>query len=311
MKLTLDTLQQGKAGASLSCYALAGEPWTVLQAVTAVRAAAAGQPRRTSIPTQDSDWLALEDDLGTASLFDAPGGIHEIHLVEESPGQATQKFLMRCLERTQRPTLVLIAASAAATCRNSNWFRHCERHGGALYAWPLHGPAMVSWLRQRLDALQLSATAAAVQDMAQRFGGNCMMAHDFLQQLRMLDKHEVTAAMLKDAPCERGDVFVLADAALRGEAARVHRLLHGLEQDGTTPQALLGAVLHRIRAALQPASSSAAHTTASAGKHTRRRLEHMLFEAARVDAAIRQGQGWPALRLWLLELTASPRSIMP
>lgn len=311
MKLTLDTLQQGKVGASLSCYALAGEPWTVLQAVTAVRAAAAGQPRRTSIPTQDSDWLALEGDLGTASLFDAPGGIHEIHLVEGSPSQAMQKLLMRCLEKTQRPTLVLIAAAAAATCRNSNWFRHCERHGGALYAWPPHGPAMVSWLKQRLDALQLSATPAVVQAMAQRFGGHCMMANDFLQQLHMLGKHEVTAEMLRGAPCERGDVFVLADAALRGETARVHRLLQVLEQDGTTPQALLGAVLHRIRATLQPPSSPASHTATSMGKHVRMRLEHMLFEAARVDTAIRQGQGWPALRLWLLELTISPRSLMP
>jgi DNA polymerase III delta subunit len=146
--------------------------------------------------------------------------------------------------------------------------------------------------------------------MAQRFAGHCMMANDFLQQLRMLGQHEVTAETLRGAPCERGDVFVLAEAALRGETRRVHRLLYGMEQDGTSPQALLGAVLHRIRAALQPASS-AAHTTPSAGKQARMRLEHMLFEAARVDAAIRQGQGWPALRLWLLELTARPRSITP
>jgi DNA polymerase-3 subunit delta len=311
MKLSLDTMQRGAPASRLSCYALAGEPWTVLQALDIVRAWAAGQSRRASIPTQESDWQTLEGDLGTTSLFEAPGGIHEIHMVEESPSQATQKILMRCLEKNQRPTLVLVAPEAPATCRNSGWFRHCERHGGALYAWPLRGPAMAGWLRQRLDALQLSASPGMVQAMAQRFAGQCMMAEDFLRQLHMLGKQEVTSDMLAHAPHERGDVFLLAEAALRGETARVHHLLHGLEQDGTTPQALLGAVLHKIRAALQPSPSSAPSTTGLPSRLNRRRLEHMLFKAARVDTAIRQGQGWVALRLWLLDLTASPVSPLP
>ncbi len=309
MKLTLDSLQQTKASTLLSCYALAGEPWTVLQAVTAIRAAAAGQSRRTAIPTQESDWQALENDLGTGSLFDSPDCFYEIHILDDRLSQAGQKILMRCLEQVQRPILVLVASMAAASCRHSTWFRHCERHGGALYAWPPRGAAMASWLRQRLETLQLSATPDVVQAMAQRFAGNCMMAEDFLQQSRMLGQRQITGAQLEEAPCEHGDVFMLAEAALRGETALAHRLLQGLEQDGTAPQALLGAVLHRIRAALQPASS-ATPPQGQINRHARMQLERMLLEAGHVDASIRQGQGWPALRLWLLKLTARPRNTM-
>lgn len=309
MKLTLTNLQHTLANSLLSCYALAGEPWTVLQAVTAVRTAAAGQSRRTAIPTQESDWQALESDLATGSLFDSPDCFYEIHILDERLGQAGQKTLMRCLEQVQRPVLVLVASLATASCRHSSWFRHCERHGGALYAWPPRGAAMASWLRQRLKALQLSATPQVIMAMAQRFDGNCMMAEDFLQQSRLLGQRQITAAQLATAPSEHGDVFMLAEAALQGETALTHRLLQGLEQDGTAPQALLGAVLHKIRAALQ-AGSSALPPQGQIKRRARIHLERVLLEAGHVDAAIRQGQGWPALRLWLLKLATRPRNTM-
>jgi DNA polymerase-3 subunit delta len=106
----------------------------------------------------------------------------------------------------------------------------------------------------RLAAQQQSADKPALDFIADRVEGNLLAAHQEILKLALLHPpgklsfEQVQDAVLNVA---RYDVFKLNEAMLAGDAARLMRMLHGLEGEGEALPLVLWAVAEEIRTLLK------------------------------------------------------------
>jgi DNA polymerase III subunit delta len=124
--------------------------------------------------------------------------------------------------------------------KKTAWFAALEGNGIAIELQPVERGALPQWLSQRL-AQQGQRVAAGeegqrtLQFFADRVEGNLLAGHQEIQKLALLYPagelrfEQVETAVLNVA---RYDVFKLSEAVLAGNAARVQRMLEGLEAEG-------------------------------------------------------------------------------
>ena len=124
--------------------------------------------------------------------------------------------------------------------RKTAWFAALEGHGVAIELPPVERGALPQWISQRL-AQQGQRVAAGeegqrtLQFFADRVEGNLLAAYQEIQKLALLHPagelrfEQVETAVLNVA---RYDVFKLSEAVLGGNAARVQRMLDGLQAEG-------------------------------------------------------------------------------
>ncbi|MDB5775332.1 MAG: polymerase subunit delta [Herbaspirillum sp.] len=111
-----------------------------------------------------------------------------------------------------------------------------------------------NWIGVRLAAQQQSADKPALDFIADRVEGNLLAAHQEILKLALLHPpgklsfEQVQDAVLNVA---RYDVFKLNEAMLAGDAARLMRMLHGLEGEGEALPLVLWAVAEEIRTLLK------------------------------------------------------------
>jgi DNA polymerase-3 subunit delta len=111
-----------------------------------------------------------------------------------------------------------------------------------------------NWIGVRLAAQQQSADKQALDFIADRVEGNLLAAHQEILKLALLhgpgklDFEQVQDAVLNVA---RYDVFKLNEAMLAGDAARLMRMLHGLQGEGEALPLVLWAVAEEIRTLLK------------------------------------------------------------
>jgi DNA polymerase-3 subunit delta len=120
------------------------------------------------------------------------------------------------------------------------WFGALESFGVTIQVDPVERAALPQWIAQRL-ARQGQRVAPGdegqrtLQFFADRVEGNLLAAHQEIQKLALLYPEgelgfeQVESAVLNVA---RYDVFKLSEAVLAGQAARVQRMLDGLQAEG-------------------------------------------------------------------------------
>ncbi len=110
------------------------------------------------------------------------------------------------------------------------------------------------WISTRLAAQRQSAEREAISFIAERVEGNLLAAHQEIQKLGLLHGdgklsfEQVHDAVLNVA---RYDVFKLNEAMLAGDAARLVRMLDGLQGEGEALPLVLWAVAEEIRTLLK------------------------------------------------------------
>ena len=228
-------------------YTLHGdEPLLVQEAADAIRAAARGQgyTERTvhTVAGAHFDWSAVLAAGGSLSLF-ADRQIVEIRVPSGKPGKdggaALQQIAEGAAGNDSTLTLVLLPRLDFQT-RKTAWFAALEGNGVAIELPPVERGALPQWIAQRL-AQQGQRVAGGeegqrtLQFFADRVEGNLLAAHQEIQKLALLYPagelrfEQVETAVLNVA---RYDVFKLSEAVLAGNAARVQRMLDGLEAEG-------------------------------------------------------------------------------
>jgi DNA polymerase-3 subunit delta len=111
-----------------------------------------------------------------------------------------------------------------------------------------------NWIGLRMAAQQQSADKQALDFIADRVEGNLLAAHQEILKLALLHGpgqlgfEQVQDAVLNVA---RYDVFKLNEAMLSGDAARLMRMLRGLEGEGEALPLVLWAVAEEIRTLLK------------------------------------------------------------
>jgi len=237
------------------------EPLLQQEVLDAVRAQgrANGYSERTSYTVAGAhfDWSAVLAAGASLSLF-AERQIVEIRIPSGKPGKDGGTALQQLAQQTQGNddvlTLVALPRLDKAT-RTSAWFVALEAAGVAVEVLAIDRNALPQWLAQRLALQGLrvepgEAGLRTLQFFADRVEGNLLAAHQEIQKLgllyptpavapglqpdakdagRVLTQEQVALAVLNVA---RYDVFKLTEAVLSGAAARVQRMLDGLQAEG-------------------------------------------------------------------------------
>jgi DNA polymerase-3 subunit delta len=228
-------------------YTLHGdEPLLVQEAADAIRAAARAQgyTERTvhTVAGAHFDWSEVLAAGGSLSLF-ADRQIVEVRIPSGKPGKDGSAALQQIAQTAQGNegtlTLVLLPRLDRMT-KSSAWFAALDGHGVTVQLDPVERAALPQWLAQRLARQQQRVAAGeegqrTLQFFADRVEGNLLAAHQEIQKLALLypagelSFEQVESAVLNVA---RYDVFKLSEAVLAGQAARVQRMLDGLQAEG-------------------------------------------------------------------------------
>lgn len=228
-------------------YTLHGdEPLLVQEAADAIRAAARAQgyTERTvhTVAGVHFDWSEVLAAGGSLSLF-ADKQIVEIRIPSGKPGKEGSPALQQLAESSQGNdstlTLVLLPKLDRMT-RSGAWFGALESFGVTIQLDPIERAALPQWIAQRLSQQGQRIASGdegqrTLQFFADRVEGNLLAAHQEIQKLALLypagelNFEQVESAVLNVA---RYDVFKLSEAVLAGQAARVQRMLDGLQAEG-------------------------------------------------------------------------------
>jgi len=230
-----------------SLYTLHGdEPLLVQEAADAIRAAARSQgyTERTvhTVAGAHFDWSEVLAAGGSLSLF-ADKQIVEIRIPSGKPGKegspALQQLAAAAEGNDSTLTLVLLPRLDKMT-KGGAWFAALDNFGVTLQVEPVERGALPQWIAQRLQQQGQRVVAGeegqrTLQFFADRVEGNLLAAHQEIQKLALLyPEGELGFAQVEGAVLNvaRYDVFKLSEAVLGGQAARVQRMLDGLQAEG-------------------------------------------------------------------------------
>ena len=230
-----------------SLYTVHGdEPLLIQEAADAIRAAARtqGYSERTvhTVAGAHFDWSEVLAAGGSLSLF-ADKQIVEVRVPSGKPGKEGGPALQQLAESAQGNdstlTIVLLPRLDKMT-RGGAWFTALDSFGITVQVEPVERNALPQWIAQRLQQQGQRVAGGeegqrTLQFFADRVEGNLLAAHQEIQKLALLYPEgelgfdKVESAVLNVA---RYDVFKLSQAVLAGQAARVQRMLDGLQAEG-------------------------------------------------------------------------------
>ncbi len=228
-------------------YTLHGdEPLLLQEAADAIRAAARqqGYTERTvhTVAGAHFDWGSVLASGGSLSLF-ADKQIIEVRIPSGKPGKDGSVALQQLAEQAQGNdstlTLVILPRLDRQTMSGA-WFAALESFGLTDMVDPVERANWPAWIAARLApngqrVLPGEEGQRTLAFFADRVEGNLLAAHQEIQKLALLYPQgelsyaQVEAAVLNVA---RYDVFKLSEAVLGGQAARVQRMLDGLQAEG-------------------------------------------------------------------------------
>ena len=247
MQLAAAQLAQHLQRGLKSLYTLHGdEPLLIQEAADAIRALAReqGYTERTvhTVAGAHFDWSEVLAAGGSLSLF-ADRQIVEIRIPSGKPGKEGSPALQQLAESAQGNdstlTIVILPRLDKMT-KGGAWFGALDSYGVTIQVDPVERNALPQWIAQRLQRQGQRVAAGdegqrTLQFFADRVEGNLLAAHQEIQKLALLYPEgqlgfdQVESAVLNVA---RYDVFKLSEAVLAGQAARVQRMLDGLQAEG-------------------------------------------------------------------------------
>jgi DNA polymerase III subunit delta len=235
-------------------YLVAGnEPLLVAEAADAIRTQARAQghtERELHVVERGFDWNLVRAAGASPSLF-AERRLIELRLASASPGeQGTEVLVQYALAPPPDTVLLVIAPALDRKTAASKWVTALEGAGVLVELRAVGVNGLGRWVEQRMIAVELAPTPAAVALIAERVEGNLLAAAQEIEKLRLLhgpgplDEQAVRAAVADSA---RYDVDALVDAALSGDRARALRVLDGLHGEGAEPVLIIWALMRDLR----------------------------------------------------------------
>ncbi len=325
MKLKPEQLEQHLQQGVKPVYLVSGdEPFQSDMACRQIREAARAQgysEREQFHVDANFDWDQLQASASNLSLF-AEKKLMDLRLpAGKSPGVPGGKALVAWVDAGNTETLLLISMGKLdKKQQQAKWFKALDKAGAVLQIWPVDAAKMPGWIQARMQSRGMQPDEDAVALLAERLEGNLLAADQELEKLRLLcgegkvDAEQVEAAVFDSA---RFDVFALVDAALLGETQRMLRIFSGLRGEGLEAILVLWAFTREIRSmsgmAWQVAqgnsveqvlsqyrvwSNRKAPVSAGLHRHTLRRWQGMLYQAASVERVLKgraAGAPWDEL----------------
>ena len=248
------------------------EPLLMMEAIDALRALArTGGFTEREVLVQDRyfDWAALINAGQTMSLFGDKRFV-ELRMPTGKPGRDGAESLKHFAEQINNTgngvdtIICIILPRLDSKTKSSAWFSALDEAGMAIQIDSIDRLALPHWIGQRLKKQSQEVEAGesgqrALQFMSDQVEGNLIAAHQEIQKLVLLypagqlSEEQIRSAVLKVA---RYDIFELTESMLSGDAARLNRMLDGLQGEGEPLPLILWSVsdelrtLHKVQSAL-------------------------------------------------------------
>ena len=248
------------------------EPLLMMEAIDALRALArTGGFTEREVLVQDRyfDWAALINAGQTMSLFGDKRFV-ELRMPTGKPGRDGAESLKHFAEQINNTgngvdtIICIILPRLDSKTKSSAWFSALDEAGIAIQIDSIDRLALPHWIGQRLKKQSQEVEAGesgqrALQFMSDQVEGNLIAAHQEIQKLALLypagqlSEEQIRSAVLKVA---RYDIFELTESMLSGDAARLNRMLDGLQGEGEPLPLILWSVsdelrtLHKVQSAL-------------------------------------------------------------
>lgn len=317
-----------------SLYVFSGdEPLLMMEAVDSLRAFAKTQgftERDVMVQDRYFDWPALLSVGQTMSLFGDKRFV-ELRMPTGKPGREGAEVLKQFANglRSASSGLDVIICMQLPRLdlktKGSGWFMALDEAGMAVQIDSIERSQLPQWIAKRLSLQSQSVEPGEVgqrslQWMADQVEGNLIAAHQEIQKLALLypngviTDEQIRAAVLKVA---RYGLFELTEALLSGDAARLNRMVDGLQGEGEPLPLILWGIsdelrtLNRAQAALAAGESlpTIMRNYRIWGKREKlyptalkriqpKKLKQALLLAANLD---KQAKG-----LWVRDLPANP-----
>lgn len=236
------------------------EPLLVEEAVDLVRQAARRHGfAQSQIHTADQgfSWNDLFSDFHSPSLF-APRVLHELRLVSGKVPTAGSEILRQLLQgKSATAMLLIVVVNAERSLWDTAWARAFEEQGLVVTVDRLEGPAVVEWLRRRMERVGLRASPQVADYLAARMEGNFLAMAQEVDKLHLLTGEELlTEEGLEEAVADhsRYSPYGWIDACLEGHAPVALHILGRLRGEGTEPILLLSSAARETRSLLQIAA---------------------------------------------------------
>ena len=248
------------------------EPLLMMEAIDALRALArTGGFTEREVLVQDRyfDWADLINAGQTMSLFGDKRFV-ELRMPTGKPGRDGAESLKHFAEQINNTgngvdtIICIILPRLDSKTKSSAWFSALDEAGMAIQIDSIDRLALPHWIGQRLKKQSQEVEAGesgqrALQFMSDQVEGNLIAAHQEIQKLALLypagqlSEEQIRSAVLKVA---RYDIFELTESMLSGDAARLNRMLDGLQGEGEPLPLILWSVsdelrtLHKVQSAL-------------------------------------------------------------
>ena len=244
--------QMRKGGSPVFCLLYGDEPYFIEDARRLLRGLCAAEDRaRERIDLDDeADAVEAVAEQQTASLFSARVFIEAI--CRGAPGRRAKDAIgkLREIAAAQNPAdpdakIALAFYDLPYSAKRAAWFGEMTRRYPAMDAKPLAREETPAWVREKLRAQGQSASAEAIDFLADLTEGNLVAAASEIEKLGLrglegeIDLAQMRAAAAADA---RYDLFALTDAIVEGKPARVFTVTRGLFDSGYEPPQILWAI---------------------------------------------------------------------
>lgn len=255
MSLRADALAAHLARGSLSSlYIVSGdEPLLVIEAADAIGQAARAQgfEERTVLHADARfDWSQLAQAGAGLSLFSNKTLI-DLRLPSGKPGRTGGEALQAHAAHLSESALTLITLPRLdSRTRKGGWAAALEGAGVWVDVPKVERADLPRWLAQRLARQKQSASAPALEFIADRVEGNLLAAQQELAKLALLyPEGELALEQITDSVrnVARYDVFALPATVLSGQAARALRQLEGLQAEGAPLPLVLWTLHEEVR----------------------------------------------------------------
>jgi DNA polymerase-3 subunit delta len=315
-------------------YIFAGdEPLLMMEALDALRSFAKTQgftQRDVLVQDRYFDWSQLFHLQQSMSLFGDKRFV-ELRMPTGKPGRdggdALKQFAASIDSGGGDPDLItcLSLPRLDAKTKSSAWFLALDEAAMAVQIDSIERTVLPSWIAGRLKQQSQVVEGGEVgirtlQFIADQVEGNLIAAHQEIQKLGLLypagvlSEEQIRSAVLKVA---RYDIFELTESLLSGDAARLNRMLDGLQGEGEPLPLIMWSVSDELRTLNQvQAALAAGDSLPNVLRHHRiwgkreklypmalkrissKKLKQALILAANLD---KQAKG-----LWVRDLPANP-----
>lgn len=246
-------------------YMVSGdEPLQQMEALDAIRAFLREQDfceREVLDVDAQFDWYRLSEEAASMSLF-ASRRIVELRLPSAKPGKQGGQALRDYLAQPPDDTVLLInAGKLDSNSKKAAWFKAVEQSGMVVQCWPVPLEKLGPWLAQRFLKRDMQAEADVLAYISQHVEGNLLAADQEIEKLcLLLSPGRVGYADVVEAISSqsRFTVFELADMMLKGEQARVLRIIAGLKAEGIALPVITWALARDIRLLVQVSQNPSA-----------------------------------------------------